>query len=267
MACEDVSCTRGAAQVAGASVAVHLSVHRLGQKYIVTATAVDVATGATRLSQRMDSRRIEELDLVAKRLAIALVTGEPAEEGAELGTITEEEARVPTRRSGRFGFLLGLSSIAPLTGYADRQFGGGFEAGVWFETNSFVLEPRIGLQFDLTDEHASYTHVPFEIIGSYLFTRSDVTPLLGLGAGLGYVREEVYVERTTGSVLVTTSRTRILDSLLGATLLARAGVLLLRTYDVSLLATIEYAATFATFQERSVEHALRVHLDIVLGGS
>jgi hypothetical protein len=96
--CQDVSCARGASQVAGAAVAVHMSVHRLGQKYIVSASAVDVGSGASRISQRMDSRRVEELDLVIKRLAVALVTREPVEEGAELETITESEGRAPVRR-------------------------------------------------------------------------------------------------------------------------------------------------------------------------
>lgn len=265
--CEDVSCTRGASQAAGASVAVHMSIHRLGQKLIVSATAVDVASGATRVSQRMDSQRVEELDLVVKRLATALVTGETTDASAELGTITEAEARAPTRRNGRLGFLLGLSTLVPFSGYADRQIGGGFEAGLWFETYDFVIEPKIGVRMDLTDERANFTHVPFEVVGSYLFSRSDTSPLIGLGLGVGYVREEVYVERTTGSILVTRSQDVISDSLAAGTILARAGVLLARTYDVSLLIAVEYALTFADFQERSSEHALRLHLNVILGAS
>jgi hypothetical protein len=209
----------------------------------------------------------EELDVVIRRLATALVNGEPVEASAELGTITEAEARAPTRRNGRLGFLLGLSSLVPFEGYADRQMGGGFEAGLWFETNDFVIEPKLAVRVDLTDERANFTHVPFEIIGSYLFSRGDVSPLIGVGLGVGYVREEVYVERTTGSVLVTRSQDVISDSLAAGTTLARAGVLLARTYDVSLLITAEYALTFASFQERSFEHALRLHLGVILGGS
>jgi hypothetical protein len=42
---------------------------------------------------------------------------------------------------------------------------------------------------------------------------------------------------------------------------------MLRTYDVSLLINVEYALTFAGFQERAFEQALRLQRAVVLGGS
>jgi len=157
--------------------------------------------------------------------------------------------------------------IAPFAGYADEQLGGGIEIGGWFETYDFVIEPRFGVHSDLTSEREEYVHLPLEVSIAYLFTRDDISPLLGLGGGLGYAFEAVYVEHEIGEVLVTRTHDRITDSVMTAQLFARTGLLMLRTYDASLALTLDYALTFGDFQERTVEHALRIGLGIVLGGS
>lgn len=267
-ACQDVTCTRAAAHAAGGqTVALHISLHRLGQKLIVTATAVDVATGEPRTSQRMTANQVEELDVVSRRLAASLVAGSSVEETAELGNITESEAEVPTRRSGRVALSLHLVGIAPFNGYAEQQLGGGIELGGWFETYDFLIEPRFGVRTDLTREREAFLHLPLEISAAYLFTRDDMSPLLGLGGGLGYAHEVIYVEHEIGEVLVTRTHDRISDSLMTASLFARAGLLMLRTYDASLVIAVDYALTFGDFQERSVAQALRLSVGVVLGGS
>ena len=53
----------------------------------------------------------------------------------------------------------------------------------------------------------------------------------------------------------------------GFSLFGRAGVLLLRTYDVSLLVGLDYAITFADFAERENEQALRLQVELIIGGS
>jgi len=53
----------------------------------------------------------------------------------------------------------------------------------------------------------------------------------------------------------------------GFTLFGRVGLLFLRTYDVSLLVALDYALTFADFQERSNEQALRLVVGVVIGGT
>lgn len=267
-ACQDVTCTRAAAHAAGGpTVALHVSLLRLGQKLIVTATAVDVATGQPRGSQRMTANHVEELDVVSRRLAAALMAGSSVEQSAELGTITTHEAEVPTRRSGRVAVALHLVGIAPFDGYAEEQLGGGIELGGWFETYDLLIEPRFGVRTDLTRERETFLHIPLEISAAYLFTRDDMSPLLGLGGGLGYAHEVIYVEHEIGEVLVTRTHDRISDSLLTASLFARAGLLMLRTYDASLVIAVDYALTFGDFQERSVAQALRLSLGVVLGGS
>jgi hypothetical protein len=266
--CRDVACTRAAAQAgSGANVALHVSLHRLGQKLIVSATAVDVATGSTRGSERLTADRVEDLDIVAGRLATALAQGKQVEDTAELGNITANEARAPRRRSGRVALALHVIGVAPFSGYADRQLGGGLQLGGWFETYDFVIEPRFGFLTDLSQERETYLHLPLEVSIAYLFTRDDLSPLLGLGGGLGYAHEEIFVEHQIGEVLVTRTHDQISDSLMTAQLFARAGLLMLRTYDASLVVTLDYALTFGDFQERSVAQALRLGLGLVLGGS
>jgi hypothetical protein len=266
-ACEDVACSRAAAGKTGAAVAVHVSVLQLGQKHIVSVTAVDVGSGETRFSDRMDAQRVEELDVVAKRMAEAMTRRAPVENTAELGTITEAEADAPVRRSGRFALSLHLGALIPTEGFADRQAGGSIEAGLWFETYDFVIEPRLAVRFDLTDELADYTHVPLELALSYLFSRRDVAPLAGLGVGVGYVHEKIHVERETGTVLVTRTHDAISDDLVGASVFGRLGLLMLRTYDVSMLVTADYGLTFADYQEQRVDQTVRINVGVILGGT
>ena len=265
--CEDAECARRAGADTGASAAVQGSLNRLGQKLIVSVSVVALPSGQVTFSQRMSVDRVEELDLAAKRLAEAMVRGGTVEDSAELGTITHQEATAPTRRDTRIAALLSLQGIGPLQGYADRQFGAGFAVGVFVETYDFVIEPTVGYRFDSTTNANDFNHVPLEVALAYLFSRSDVAPLLGLGVGLHYLHEDVTVRRSIGSVLRSTSTDVITDSLVGFSVFPRIGCLFLRTYDVSLEVTLDYALTMADFQERSTEQALRLSMNLLFGGT
>lgn len=263
--CEDIECVRGAAGGSGATVVVHASVSQLGQKLVISVNAAEVKSGASRFSERMNAAGPEELDVIAARMAEAIARGTGTDQTAELGMITEPEAEQPLRREGRFAGTLTLQGILPTKGFAGEIGGGGVELGLWFETLDIAIEPRIGVRFDLGDRERDYFHVPIELGASYLFSRGDISPMLGIGAGMHFVWEEEEVQTTVGEFLRTTSNTVIEDQLTLFAVYARAGIMVLRTYTGSMVLSIDYAIGFGEFQERNNEQAIRFNIQMVVG--
>jgi hypothetical protein len=265
--CADLPCARGAAAPTGARVVVFGSLGRLGSKVVVAVTVAGVADGRVLMSETISVDREEELDLAAKRLADAIVSGRGIEQNAELGTITHEEAKAPVRRDTRFAFSLNLEGVLPTKGFADRASGSGFALGLWFESMDFVIEPKLGYRTELGAGERDWDHLALEIGASYLIGRGDVAPLIGGGVGLHYMNEDTPVGNEVGSVIVSTSTDVIEDRAWGFAAFGRVGLLLLRTYDVSLLLALDYAVAFADFAERSDEQAFRLVVGVVIGGT
>jgi len=175
------------------------------------------------------------------------------------------EHEVP--RDGFASFEVGLHGIAPLRGYADEQIGAGIETGVGVTFSRALVIATLGLRHSITNAHDNvFTHLPFEANADYLFSDGEATPLIGATIGLHYLYETVHVSNTVGSVLRSTSTDVIEDSVIGAMIGARAGALFMRSQDVRWLLALDYAVTFADFQERSSEHALRLCVIALLGG-
>ncbi|MDH5671478.1 MAG: hypothetical protein OEZ06_04965 [Myxococcales bacterium] len=269
--CADLSCAAAAGAQAGADVAVHGTLGRLGAKIVVSVSAADIAGGSwngqPRASERMSVDRVEDLDAVASRMATALIGRQPVETTAELGNITHSEAKEPLRRRTRVGFLMNLQAIAPMAGYAGEQLGGGLEFGIWIETLHMAIEPRIGYRGDLVRGPDKYKHVPLELGLYYLPLLGDFSPLVGGGVGLHYLHEELTERQSVGEVLVSTSSVTVEDSIYGYSVYARAGLMVMRTYTASLLFSVDYALTVADFKRRDNEHGLRFNVGLVLGGS
>lgn len=265
--CTDLPCARSAAQPSGAQVVVFGSLGQLGRKVVVAVTAARVSGGPPLLSQTLSVDRVEELDTAAERLAEALVSGREVKQTAELGSITHEEARAPVRRDTRFAFSLNLEGIVPTRGYADEALGAGFGFGLWFESMDFVIEPRLAYRSEFGAGERDWDHLALEIGASYVLARSDFAPVIGGGVGLHYLDESLPVAREVGSVIVSTSEDVIEDDVFGFSAFVRVGLLLLRTYDVSLLVALDYAFTFADFEERGDEQAVRLLVGVVIGGT
>lgn len=270
-ACDSVQCVRAAAAGSDASVVVHGSVGRLGQKVVVSVNAIFVDDGSGRFSQRMNAMGVEEFDVVAARMAEAMVSDRPVAETAELGNLTDAEVAPPKRRRGRFGGTLGLQGILPLSGYADEVGGAGIEGGMWFETYDIAIEPRLAVRFDMSDPKRDYLHGGFELGVSWLMSRSDISPVLGVGTGLHGVWESV--ERSSegmpGFQVQLPSHSDRTDFALLFPVFLRAGVLLLRTYNASLLLSVDAIHSFGKFEDRgeSGETAFRLNMQFIFGGA
>lgn len=251
-ACADLKCAAAMANQNGATMTVNGAIGRLGEKIIVTVELVD-GTGELRRSERMSVTNIEELDVVATRIASAFANNQNVAKTAELGTVTSDEVPAPKRREGFGGLALGVGALMPVHGYAEVPFGVAIDAAYWYETPHFAVGPRTGIRFQAdpkAEDH--FIEIPFDI-GAYLvFGLGDIAPFIGGGAGLRYISDTRRAVLTTGSVITTTHEANLDESAWGLGTYARAGVLLFRTYTVRVSLSIDYNATFIELHGQSV---------------
>lgn len=244
--CADAPCARKAANEAGAAVAVFGRVSRLGSTLIVTLTAVDAGSGATLSSQRMKVDRVEDLDAVAARMAAAIVEGRTVDETAELGVITQAEVAPDRRREGDSGLALRIGGVAPLADGWRAGFGMLVDLGYWYEARDFAIEPRIGYRGTPAAKAGEdeYQALNVDVIAHYILTRTDIAPYVGIGGGLRVI-EETRIHRTTvGKIVRLTGEVEDSEDGIGGGAVARAGLLLFRTYTLRVALNVDYDVSF-----------------------
>ncbi len=265
-ACSDAGCAHQAGQRAGVDYVVTLTLGTLGTKLVATAAVVDVDDGATLRSERMAIDRVEDLEAVATRLAIAFTTSKHVNETAELGAITKTEERPPTRRHGDSGVSFHIKGVVPFgSALADHQFGMGFDLGFWYEALAFSIEPRVGFRFDTSrDERRTYYAVPIDLSAQYILGLGDFAPFFGGGMGARWTYiATVQTVTDSGGFVQTVHEAEPEDHAWGFGAFARAGVLLFRTYSVRMMLGFEYDVTFVDLHGLSFPQTFQVDLGIV----
>ena len=251
--CSDPGCAALAGQKAGVEYVVMLTMGTLGQKLITTAAVIESSSGNPLRSEKMTVDRIEDLEAVAGRFALAFAGNKPIENTAELGKITEVERRPAKRRHGDGGVSLRVKGVLPLMDtLAGINVGMGFDLGYWYEAEAFSIEPRLGVRFDAKSDDRQFWIVPIDIGANYIFGLGDFTPFIGGGMGARYVYQSVHLsgtETVSDGAFVTTTTERAIDEDSiqdgwGFGLFGRVGVLLFRTYSVRMTIEVEYDATF-----------------------
>ena len=263
-ACSDVPCTQHVAAAVGASVGVYGSLSRLGKKIIVAVTVVDASNGSVVSNQKMTVDQIEDLDQVATRMAEAIAGGKSTEDTAKLGTLTTKDITPPMRRKGDSGFRLRLSGVAPLgDGHGGVGFGVGVELAYWFEALHFAIEPKLAVRFSTTSEEADFVEIPIDLGVYYIFGLGDFTPFVGGGCGVHFAWEERLRTVKVGEVVTSLHESMVDDSQWGFGLFGRAGVLLMRTYDVRVTITLDYNVTFVELNDQGPFQALTFGVGVI----
>ena len=129
------------------------------------------------LSETTSALSIEDLENVMNRIALSVARGEPLNQTAELGTITEKE-KIPELRRGAermAGFSFGY--LFPQSGYD------GFEKSFTFEFRAGFEMPETALGMLLAIRKGFAAN----IYGDYLFTKTDVCPYIGGAFGFHWV--------------------------------------------------------------------------------
>jgi hypothetical protein len=259
--CGDPLCAGSIGKREGAAVVVYGSVATLGADILVRVGFLDVKSGQSLSTHKMTVDRIEDLALVAERIAKAVAGEGTVESTAALGNVTAREVPPARRREGERGLALHFAGIAPLgMSYADTDFGVDVGLSYWFETNDFVIEPRIGFRFSAnrdTDNGGVFSEVPFEVAGYYLFTRTDIAPFLGASLGARYGWEEALLTtKTDATVFEEETVEKITRQGWGFGGTARVGLLLMRTYAMRVAVSLDYGIGYMEQIHTSVPQSL-----------
>jgi TolB-like protein len=185
--CYESNCAAEAGFKAEVEQVVFGSLLRLGEKYIVQVSVIKVSTREIVWSGDLAAKNVEDLDVVAKRLAKSITEGKKTTETVEIGIVTQEEEKEPGRRraffvtGGKFGALL------PLGGYggSGALMYGAFT--VWYEIPNMAAELSYDFGFsgdlvDIGEGKANEQIIDISVL--YFFNKTDFSPFIKGGAGM-----------------------------------------------------------------------------------
>lgn len=260
--CGDKRCAADEGAKMGAEATVYGSIAALGEKIIVNVEIVDNVTGNVVRSERMGVTKIEELDLVAARLAKAFATNQPVNDTAELGLVTTDESKVETRRQGFGGVAVGVGAMTPVTGYATVPLGVAIDAAYWYEAAKFAIGPRVGVRFQADPNGQDhYIEIPMDLGAYFIFGLGDFAPFVGGGAGLRYITDTRRSTILTGSVIQTSHETDLRDEAWGLGTYVRGGMLLFRTYTVRVSLTVDYNVAWMELHDKFGQQSLTMMIN------
>lgn len=260
--CGDKRCAASEGAKLGAEATVYGSISSLGEKIIVNVEVVDNSDGSVVRSERMGVTRIEELDLVAARLAKAIATNQDVDDTAELGLVTTDESKVQTRRQGFGGVAIGVGAMTPVTGYATVPLGVAVDAAYWYEASKFAIGPRVGVRFQADpDGQDHYLEIPMDLGAYFIFGLGDFAPFVGGGAGLRFITDTRRSTILTGSVIQTTHESDLEDESWGLGTYVRGGMLLFRTYTVRVSLTVDYNVAWMELHDKFGQQSLTMMIN------
>ncbi len=239
--CNDIDCAVEEAENVGADHAVICSFLQLGQKLIIQYSLIDVEEKRILLQDNMTSTSVEELDVIMQRIAMSITEFQPISRTAQIGTLTEHETKSPLERLGRrfFGFSFGY--LYPETGFDNTD-------------RSFTMDYKVGaelLNFDYGLQVFARKGFGVNIFSSYLFSRKDICPYLGLGAGFHWVEDQRNYYREVDFYGNSYYDSEKVNSD-GFELTANAGLRLFHTYSMRLTLNVSYSHTFNDYGNDAV---------------
>lgn len=228
--CHTPACAAGYAGDAGYGKALIGSLTRFGDKVIVNVNLVDAESSEVVHRAEGSSETVEDLDIVAKRLAKSISTGRPVSESAEVGMITEKESSPERRRSSfttkgiRAGFLWALDNSF---GKPDRM--PAIDFVVQHDMPDYFLSGKFGIKWGSGSWAFTWLHTK---VGRY-FGRGDFSPFISAGLGLESVNTEYDIEDASFTRQENDKKT-------GFAISAGTGLALFRTYDFQFQLDIDY---------------------------
>ena len=170
--------------------------------------------------------------------------GEPLNQTAEIGTITEKEQITELRRGAErmAGFSFGY--LFPQSGYD------GFEKSFTFEFRAGFEMPETALGMLLAIRKGFATN----IYGDYLFTKTDVCPYIGGAFGFHWVSHNTssYIadySPAQNSYYYSNNKDKQSD---GFELTLNTGLRLFRTYNFQILLNLDYIYTFNDYKDQGI---------------
>lgn len=235
---------------------VQTTLGQLGVRLFVEVNWSGVSEGTAQAT----AANVDELDVVAAQLATRMTTGRTGTMAQQLGEITRDDAAVDRRIELDNGFALRLGIHTPLgRSFNSGSAGPAIEFGYWAEARDFAMEARTGVRWAddrASDNAGGYLQWNLDLGGYWLPSRGNFSPLLGGGAGLRFATAERVTTETTGTMVQVTQTGEVTESGVGVGLFARAGVMLLRTYQARLSVHMDVEMTTVTMNDQAVQGGL-----------
>jgi outer membrane protein W len=195
----DINSASAKGKAVDADKAVIGSITRLGNKIIVDVQRIDVYKKAVDFSDRFSTDSVDDLDVVMRRLAKAVATGNKVERETNKFALTDEETEESRHRksyitsgaSFGFGFPIGDSSYSNADILKFLAWNMRYEAGNYVVDNSLGIcwgSAKYTNQTTGETDHKGIFIIPWDIGLRYVFSpQSDISPYLGGGLGLHFI--------------------------------------------------------------------------------
>ncbi|TFH65584.1 MAG: hypothetical protein E4G91_01950 [Candidatus Zixiibacteriota bacterium] len=245
--CAELACALEIGKQANAAKVVFGSLNKLGEKIILQYTLVEVSTGQILISDDLSALRVEDLDLVAKRVAASIVQQIPAAQTVEVGLVTEQESQETKTRKANSSYGVAFGYLYPEKGYDDKR-----QIFVWdfrslYEMRDLAVNALLGIR----------QRFALNVGFLYLPSRKDFSPFVGAGVGFHGVSHEQFYGDPYYYEYGQNEKTSD-----GFEFLLKAGLLAFRTYDFRVIAGVEYSITFNDYDDR----AIVVTIGVLRGG-
>ena len=240
--CADENCAVELGKEQNAQKSFICNMSKLGEKIIIQFVLMDVVNSKKIISESTSALSIEDLENVMNRIALSVARGEPLNQTAEVGTITEKEQITELRRGAQrmAGFSFGY--LFPQSGYDSFEKSFTFEFRAGFE----LPETTIGMLLAIRKGFAA------NIYGDYLFTKTDVCPYLGGAFGFHWVSHDSYSSTIVYNTNQSNSYTNNEKQSDGFELTLNTGLRLFRTYDFQILLNLDYIFTFNDYKDQGL---------------
>ena len=236
--CSESECALEVGKKLNASQVLGCRLSPLGEKIIAQYFVIDVSSHSRILVDETTAPKVEDLEMVMKRIAQSVVEHQPIGKGAEVGRIMESESTTPLRRASWRNFGLSFGYLYPQNNTYDNQ------------SRVFVMDVR----FDYTlDDYAvgmllgGRGGFAMNLYGAYLFSKKDVCPYVGGALGFHWVSHDNPQWITVNGV---NNNANLKSD--GFELTGNAGIRLLHTYNFELFFDLGYTITLNDYNDKAI---------------
>ena len=208
---------------------------------------------------------IEELHIAAKRFASAIVNKTDISI-PELGQVIQAEVPTEARRGVSNSLYFNLGGMSPIGKNYDSGEGILFSVGAWSETKGFAIEKTFGIRKSTAHPNGynSFWEYSTKLGALRILGTTDTALIAGGGFGL-FLLGDKYLKTVIESPmgLMTTHVEKRSGTSYGGGFYGKAGILLFRTYSVSMTAVVEYSLAFAKTHWDSRPQSLGFSIGII----
>ncbi len=156
----------------------------LGNKVIVRVKLIDVKSGRLEFHDEIESRSVEDMNIVFKRIAVGLESKEKFATTATTDTITEDESLEVRKRTSFHCYGLKLGYLYP----QEDSYGGHSRLSNFVFTWQFEI-PNLISEFSFGISGASgILETAFDVSFLYPLSKKDFSPYIGGGIGIHSIR-------------------------------------------------------------------------------